>query len=208
MNFEIELEYGEMCKFKKLGIDITECKIIELGCGGTRYVRMDDMLKQISANRSSNQCPKPKQENLMVVRNDLGIEGTVIPGGFPRALNPDKEWLRLIMLNAINNATGEGYSEEELEAIDLYASAIHSAFPPDQSDRIENLQNVVIDCILLKNKIKDQRDKLLETLKQAAQWFGEYADHHQKKGDTEKCMRNAARQTICLDAIKKVEGGQ
>lgn len=54
----------------------------------------------------------------------------------------DKGWLRSIMLNAINNVTGEGYSESELATVDLCAYAIHNALPPDQSARIAELEKL------------------------------------------------------------------
>lgn len=56
--------------------------------------------------------------------------------------------------------------------------------------------------------LESQRDRLLDAMHQCAKWFGEYADAHQAKGNTKKCMINISKQTYCLDVVREIEGGQ
>jgi hypothetical protein len=52
-------------------------------------------------------------------------------------------------------------------------------------------------CEILNHENKELRTQL----RQAAMWFEEYAEHHEKKGDIEKADRNAARALFCRYGI-------
>lgn len=76
-------------------------------------------------------------------------------------LTVDKGWFRSIMLNA----TGEGYSGEELESIELYADAIYAALPSEteKDARIASLKAEIItlrNCDQLESLVNVQADKI------------------------------------------------
>lgn len=60
-------------------------------------------------------------------------------------------------------------------------------------------------CLTCVDKRLDTQDalvrQLVEAIEQVGKWFGEYADSHEKKGDSEKCIRNVARKAYCLAAL-------
>jgi hypothetical protein len=110
-----------------------------------------------------------------------------------------------------NEATHEQYCEEHAKLhliTDVHTyTATGTAKPTKSPER--TAKDRARTFAGMEKKIADlestQRE-LVEALNQCEKWFGEYADIHEKKRNTEKCMVNAARCNYCREALAKIKG--
>ena len=57
-----------------------------------------------------------------------------------------------------------------------------------------------------KQELRSEIERLREMLVRAAEWFEEYADHHQEKGALEKAARNLERANYLRRNLRRTNG--
>jgi hypothetical protein len=120
----------------------------------------------------------------------------------------EQEWAGK-MIKPLKNDAGRESVKEAQKTLHTYRGTRFVVSLPSEYYAPESAakSNQPGDKIIRQNRLRQQVriDKLVEALKQAGEWFGEYAEAHEKEGDTEKRMRNIERQAFCIEAIAKIE---